>query len=93
MAEEPHSRRRFLKHAVIGLVVAIVGFGVAEYSLSHQLQGSFGIYLLENNKLVISDEDIVWYNRTSHEIRLTKLGVKKIEGLHASLYGSPFDRN
>jgi len=45
---------------------------------------------LENNKLVISDEDIVWYSRTSHEIRLTELGVKKIEGLQVSVYGSPF---
>ena len=91
MAEKPHSRRRFLKHAATGSVVAIVVFAVAGYFLlSHQLQGSFGIYLLENNTLVISDEDIVWYSRTSHEIRLTELGVKKIEGLQVSVYGSPF---
>jgi hypothetical protein len=40
---------------------------------------------------VISQEDIVWYNRTSHEIKLTELGVKKIEDLQVSLRGSPFD--
>jgi len=91
MTEQTHSRRRFLKHAAIGSVVAIVGFAVAGYFLlSHQLQGSFGIYLSENNKLVISDEDIVWYSRATHEIRLTELGAKKIEGLHVSVYGDPF---
>jgi hypothetical protein len=91
MTEQTHSRRRFLKHAAIGSVVAIVGFAVAGYFLlSHQLQGSFGIYLSENNKLVISDEDIVWYSRATHEIRLTELGAEKIEGLHVSVYGDPF---
>ena len=91
MTEQTHSRRRFLKHSAIGSVVAIVGFAVAGYFLpSHQPQGSFGIYLLENNKLVISDEDIVWYSRATHEIRLTELGAKKIEGLHVSVYGDPF---
>jgi hypothetical protein len=91
MTEKSRSRRRFLKHAAIGSVVAIVGFAVAGYFLlSHQSQGCFGIYLIENNKLVISDEDIVWYNRTSHEIRLTELGVKNIEGLQVSVYGNPF---
>ncbi|MCX6658925.1 MAG: hypothetical protein NTX81_00885, partial [Candidatus Bathyarchaeota archaeon] len=44
----------------------------------------------ENNKLVISDEDIVWYSRATHEIRLTELGVGKIEGLQVSVFGSPF---
>jgi hypothetical protein len=91
MAEKSRSRRRFLKHVAISLVVTIVGFAVSGwFLLSHQLQGSFGIYLLENDKLVISDEDIVWYSRTSHEIRLTELGVKKIEGLQVSVYGDPF---
>jgi len=91
MAEKRPSRRRFLKHAAIGSVVAIVGIAVAGYFLpSHQPQGSFGIYLLENNKLVISDEDIVWYSRATHEIRLTELGAKKIEGLQVPMHGSPF---
>jgi len=91
MTEKSRSRRRFLKHAAVGSVVAIVGFAVAGYFLlSHQSQGCFGIYLTESNKLVISDEDIVWYNRTSHEIRLTELGVKNIEGLQVSVYGNPF---
>ena len=70
-------------------VAAIVGW----FILRHQLQiskGVFGIYLLENNELVISDEDVVWYNRTSHEIKLSTEGVRKIEALQVSLYGSPF---
>ncbi len=79
------------KSALLVIILTFIGISVAAWFLiSHQFQGSFGIYLLENNKLVISEEDIVWYNRTSHEIRLTELGVKKIEDLQVSLYGSPF---
>jgi len=90
MAEKQYSRRRFLKYAVIGSFIAIVVFAVTGYFLSSQPQRSFGIYLLENNKLVISEEDIVWYNRTSHEVRLTELGVKKIKELQVLMHGSPF---
>lgn len=69
-------------------VVIIAGWLI----LSHQPQISkkFGIYLLEENKLVISDKDIVWYNKTSHEIKLTKEGVEKIEALQVPLNGKPF---
>jgi hypothetical protein len=79
------------KSASVVVILTFIGISVAGcFLLSNQFQGSFGIYLLENNKLVISEEDIVWYNRTSHEIKLTELGVKKIEGLQVSVYGSPF---
>jgi hypothetical protein len=76
----------FLIIAGICAVIAVISW----FSLSHQLEGSFGVFLSENNTLVISDEDIVWYNMTSHEIKLTEGGVAKIEGLKVSVFGSQF---
>lgn len=74
------------------LITAIVFAVVTVYwlFLSHQANGSFGIFLLENNKQVLSDEDIVWYNLTSHEIKLTQAGAAKIENLSVPVYGSQF---
>lgn len=53
-------------------------------------EGRFGIYLLENDELVISDNDIIWYNKTSHEIKLTGEGIEKIAALRMSAHGEPF---
>ncbi len=41
----------------------------------------FGIYLLSSGDLVISNDDIVCYNLTSHEIVLGKSGVARIKEL------------
>jgi len=70
----------------IGLVALFVGVAVVGgwFFLSNQMQASnkrFGIYLQESDELVISDKEIVSYNKTSHEIRLTEEGVRKIEVL------------
>ncbi len=53
------------------------------------LEGRFGIYL-ENDELVISDNDIMWYNKTSHEIKLTGEGFEKIKALRVFVRGEPF---
>ncbi|MEM3602002.1 MAG: hypothetical protein QXN87_04945 [Candidatus Bathyarchaeia archaeon] len=66
--------------------IAIVGW----LFFSQQPQRGFGIYLTEGNELVISDEDIVSYNKTSHEIRLTLGGVEKIKALKVPVTGSSF---
>jgi len=52
----------------------------------------FGINLVENGEQVISDREIASYNRTSHEIRLTEEGARKIEALsfEVPVYGKPF---
>ncbi|MEM2931099.1 MAG: hypothetical protein QW797_09625 [Thermoproteota archaeon] len=73
--------------AVLSLAgVTIVG----QLFFSQQPQRGFGIYLSESDELVISDEDIVWYNKTSHEIRLTAGGVEKIKALRVPVTGIPF---
>jgi hypothetical protein len=43
--------------------------------------GEFGIYLVENGKLIISDKDIISYNKTNHEIKLTKGGIERLKEL------------
>jgi len=46
-----------------------------------QMNEEFGIYLVDHDELVISDGDIIYYNGSSHEIRLTEEGAQKIEEL------------
>jgi len=85
------------KKTRVWLAILFVGIAVVGgwFVLSSQLQTSnegFGIYLSQNNELVISDRDIVSYNKTSHEIKLTEEGVRKIEALsfEVPMYGKPF---
>ena len=76
---------------LVGLATIIAGFTlIYQQSVFQTLQGKFGIYLLKNNELVISDEDIVWYDRNIYEIKLTDEGFKKIQELKVSVYGEPF---
>jgi len=52
----------------------------------------FGIFLKDNNELVISENEISFYNRSSHEIILTDEGTRMIENLSLSvpMDGIPF---
>jgi hypothetical protein len=43
--------------------------------------GEFGLYLIDNGELIISDRDILSYNKTIHEIKLTEGGVERFKGL------------
>ncbi len=77
---------------VIAFLISMLVFGGC-FILKNQpqiLEKGFGIYLLENGELVISDDDIVSYNKYSHEIELTEEGVEKIEALNVPLSGRPF---
>ncbi len=85
----------------------LVYFSVSAFfaliALSGCLDGSqakpgFGIYLEETGELVLSDEDIISYNKNTHEIRLTESGINKINSYSESerpstshgLYQKPF---
>jgi hypothetical protein len=83
-------RKKFLSATLIVIAVIFVIVASYELFLNHQSESSFGIFLLENNTLVISDQDIAWYNLTSHEIKLTQAGAATIEALHVPLNGSQF---
>ena len=81
------------KKIKIGLIALFIGIIVifGYFILSNQPKISkeeFGIYLLENDELVISDRDITSYNKSSHEIKLTEEGVRKIKT--RDLYHKPF---
>lgn len=62
-------RKLILALFVVGTITIGVAVSVA-FLLDQKLQG-FGIYLSENNQVVITDEDVVWYNKSSHEMKLT----------------------
>ena len=86
--------KRIIKTSLVILIIAVLVVAGGFY-LTNQLRASserFGIYLLKNNELVISDDEIVWYNKSSHEIKLTEEGVKKIQALNVVdvSYGEPF---
>ena len=76
---------------VLALVVILIGIVaiIGGYILGNQLQGpkGFAIYLSENDELVISDKDFIFYNRTSHQIKINGEGIdriKKMELYHKS---------
>ncbi len=89
--------RLILRKSSLLIVVVLVSIGISAVfgwrflnpNLQSQEEG-FGIYLREDHKLVVSDEDFVSYNQTSHEIKLTKSGAGKIEALNISVFGDPF---
>lgn len=85
---------RLDKKSIFALfVVDALFLGIATsglFLLSQEPQGRFGIYLSQNNQLVITDEDVVWYNKSSHEMKLTEEGLGKLEALTVSVYGTPF---
>jgi len=81
--------RRKVVFAVVVLLVTIAGSYLL-LSFLRPSEGGFGIYLLESGELVISEMEIISYNKTSHEIKLTEAGVAKIEGLQVPLNGTGF---
>jgi hypothetical protein len=84
--------KKVIKIALVILVVVVV-VAAGTFHLMGQLEGSaesFGLYLLSNNELVLSDEEIVWYDTISYEIKLTDDGAKKITALDVPVDGCPF---
>ena len=79
----------------VAVIIAIVA-GVLIYLQAPKEEvpeEKFGIYAysyLENRELVISDNDIIWYKKTSHEIKLTEEGVEKVRSVGWAVYGIPF---
>jgi hypothetical protein len=67
------------------MVIVIVGLFIND-----QLQRprGFGIYLSENNELVIGDKDIIFYNKTSHQIKINEGGINRTQKM--DLYHKSF---
>jgi hypothetical protein len=62
------------------LIITIGGWWIL-HNISPKSVGGFGIHLLDTDEVVVSDEDIISYKKTSHEIKLIEDGAKKIEKL------------
>jgi len=75
---------------ILLIVVVVVGSWFSIINLMRSPSERFGIYLLKNNEIVISDEDIVWYDGNTYEIKLTDEGIKGIQALKVGVYGEPF---
>ena len=88
MGDVDMGRWKVVSAAIVVLVVVAGSYLLL--SFLRPLEGGFGIYLLGSGELVISDREIVSYNKTSHEIELTEAGVAKIEGLQVPVNGTGF---
>ena len=76
---------------LMAICVALAGWLLMLYS-PFQMNEEFGVYLEDDDELVISDGDVVYYNGSSHEVRLTEAGARKIEelGMRVPLNGTRF---
>jgi hypothetical protein len=71
------------------LVVVVVSLSALWFFTVYLMPASeigFRIYLSENNALVISDSDILSYNRTSQEMTLTPESSEKVGKMGDNLY-------
>ncbi|MEM4140180.1 MAG: hypothetical protein QXG36_03675 [Nitrososphaeria archaeon] len=67
------------KLILTALVIIFILATVIGYAINLQFQKGFEIYLLDTNELVFSDKDIIFYNMTSHQIKLSKEGLDRIK--------------
>lgn len=74
--------------SIIFLSIILIGgwFLLRDPQLSSS--GEFGIYLIENDETIISDREILSYNKSNHEIKLTKEGIEKLKA--SDLYKKNF---
>lgn len=76
----------------VGFLIIVIGGWWILHSAPQVLTERFSIYILDTNEIIISDEDIVYYKKTSHDIKLTEEGAEKIEqlSLKVPLNGTKF---
>jgi len=79
---------------VAAIIVVVTGVSIYLRAPKEEIsEEKFGIYTysyLENRELVISDNGIIWYKKTSHEIKLTEEGVEKVRAVGWAVYGISF---
>ena len=72
------------------VVLLVISGAYLILSVLRPSEEGFGIYLSGSGELVISDVEIISYNKTPHEIELTDAGVAKIESIEVPLDGTGF---
>jgi hypothetical protein len=80
---EDHKMSRLKTYGALSaafLIITIGGWWIL-HNVSIISTGGFGIYLLDTDEVIVSDEDIISYMKSSHEVKLTEEGAKKIEKL------------
>ena len=75
---------------ILIVTILIVAMGLYLIDLPGVSSEEFGIYLLKNNELLISDNEIMWYDKTNYQIKLTEEAAKKISSLEVPVSGSQF---
>jgi len=81
-----NEKKIFLAVLFVGTVIIVLGFFLrSQFNNSNE---DFGIYLLDD-ELVISGDDILSYNKTSHEIKLSQQGIDRLTKLE--LVRNPFE--
>lgn len=71
--------KRIILIANISIVLAVIGAALISCSHPGRTDAGFGIYLVENGEIVLSDEHIKYYNKNTHEIELNEKGIKRWE--------------
>ena len=71
--------KRLFLISLLGGIALIAGLFIFSNQFRVSNEG-FRIYLLDN-ELVISDSDIISYNKTSHQIKLNEEGISRIKKL------------
>ena len=85
-----------MKHRSLTLVILIILISTLLFSLWYFLNDNtqnskvFGIYLIENDKQIIFDEDIVTYNKQTHEIIFEENSLVELKNLNIPIDGIPF---
>lgn len=66
------------KSKVVVVVLLLVTFNcTSDKTINESTYGSFGIYLNQDNGLILSDQDIESYSKSDHKVMLNKQGMVK----------------
>jgi hypothetical protein len=80
------------RRTLLGVLLAsVVSLSALWFYVNHRTQPSengFGIYLSENNAQIVSDADVLRYNRTSHEITLANGCAERLQSMKEPLRGN-----
>jgi hypothetical protein len=67
---------------IIGVLLTLaISGGWIIHNVSLLSNGIFEIYLVDTGEIVVTEEDILFYRKSSHQIKLTDEGSRKIEEL------------
>jgi hypothetical protein len=79
--------KKILFSILLATVVLICGFWIyVSYDIQIPNSG-FTIYLCEDNTIVILDKDVLSYNRSNHEMRLSVESAIRLERMKEKLHG------